>query len=184
MLILHKLLKKISPDAMKQLSTSQNGVLIVKPRWPYRYVHVSERAYERLIKAQDFLDKKDIRLIVTRGYENEGSLLRAGHYVARILGAVLFTLLLPERRNEVKEIFSPNGHTSGGDCVDVGIAYRGQVIDLLPRGVFTTTAKIASIYDEHREVIDAVWNALAASGFTLHPNKTEAMQIHCEFKGS
>ena len=88
--------------------------LIIKPRQPYNAVFVSEEAYASLVNAQDILDPQGIKLILTRGYENQGYFLRHLHAFARVVGAFLFLCLYPDRNNERGEIFSPNGHDIGG----------------------------------------------------------------------
>lgn len=163
-----------------ELPSDATPEILVHPRWPYRHVFVSVAAYEALKEAQSRLNQFDIALVLTRGLENEGPLLRLSHKIGRWFGAVVFCLLFPSRRAEARDIFGSNGHDVSADCVDVGISVAGRRIELLARGAFTSASSIEAAYRAHRESIDRVRGALRASGFCIHSNPTEAMQIHCE----
>jgi hypothetical protein len=165
---------------MKRLSKNQPGSIIIKPRWPYRYVYISNNTYEKLMAAQEQLQKYNVQIVLTRGFENEGSLKKSLHTLGRRTGAVIFTFIFPQRQNEIKDIFSANGHDVDGDSIDVGIIADGKPLNLLPYGVLTTTTQITNIRNAHRQILDTVWDALQACGFSIHPNKIEALQIHCE----
>jgi hypothetical protein len=163
-----------------ELNADSSESIRIQPRWPYRRVFVSSVAYQQLKEVQFCLYGSDISIILTRGLEREGLLLRLLHKMARRLGAVAFCAVFPSRRSEVHDIFGSNGHDVSANCVDVGIAVGGQQIDLLPHGVFTSTTRREHIYRVHREAIDKVHAALRVGGFCVHLNRTEALQIHCE----
>jgi len=164
---------------MKYLEASDAGEFIVKPRWPYKQVAISEEAYRRLQKAQSHLLPHDLRLVLTRGYEYEGAILKRLHQAIRILSAALFCIVYPHRVKECREIFSANGHNHSGDNVDVGIAHKGKLIGLLPNGAFTSIKTILRVQDLYHHALALVSQALEANGFVIHSNKTESLQIHC-----
>lgn len=123
-----------------------------------------------------------LALVLTRGFESRGRLIRAGHYLARIIGMALFGLVYPHRLGETRAIFSPNGHDRTGDCIDVGIVDRGHALNLLPFGVFTPLWLIRKNTRMYQRELQQTWSALEAAGFVIHANVTEAMQIHCELR--
>ncbi len=166
---------------MIRLDELREDDFIVKPRWPCKQVFIADNAYQSLQQVQRSLTPHNVRLILTRGYESEGWLLRQLHKIARCLGAALFCLAYPWRAKECREIFSANGHNLSGNCIDLAILYEGKRFDLLPYGVFTPKHIIESLRIQHRYVIDLVWRTLELADFRIHPNATEAMQIHCEF---
>jgi hypothetical protein len=84
--------------------------IAIKPRWPYKKVAVSYNAFEALKKAQNQLSQHEICLVLTRGYEYEGPLLKKLHKIIRIISAALFCFVYPYRYHERGEIFSANGH--------------------------------------------------------------------------
>ena len=164
---------------MLYLPASARDEIIIKPRWPYKQVAVSEEAYSRLQKAQDRLRQHGVRLALTRGYEYEGVLLKRLHQLARAVSARLFGLIYPHRKTECREIFSANGHNVGGDNVDVAIYHNEKFLTLLPNGVFTPARTITHIRKLHSSALSLVVDALESNGFVIHLNKTESMQIHC-----
>lgn len=123
-----------------------------------------------------------LTLVLTRGFESHGSIVRLGHYLARGVGMLLFGLVYPHRLGEIRAIFSPNGHDRSGDCIDVGIAHRGRTLVLLPLGVFTPRWLVEKRRHIYRRELMETWSALKTAGFDIHANKTEAMQIHCEVR--
>jgi hypothetical protein len=173
----------VKPPMKKIYKTLDQG-LIVRPRWPHNYVLVSERAYSQLIAADSLLLKHNVRLVLTRGFEHQNAIFNRLHAVARIIGAVLFLCLYPGRKNECREIFSANGHDKKGDCVDVSIIYNGKDMHLLPFGVYTGTHTINRLKESYGPTVNLVWQTLKSFGFSIHPNSTEAMQIHCELEPS
>ena len=123
-----------------------------------------------------------LALVLTRGFESRGRLIRVGHYLARTIGMVLFGLVYPHRLREIRAIFSPNGHDRAGDCIDVGLVDRGHMLNLLPLGVFTPLWLIRKNKRAYQRELQQTWSALEAAGFVIHANATEAMQIHCELR--
>src|SRR5580704_16001952 len=103
---------------MKKIYKMSDQHLLVRPRWPHRYVVVSEHAYAQLTAADKLLQNHNIGLVLTRGFEHRNVILNRLHAVARMIGGALFLCLYPTRRNECREIFSANGHDKNGDCVD------------------------------------------------------------------
>jgi hypothetical protein len=155
---------------------------LVRPRWPYDRVHVSEQAYRCLVTAQDILAGHGLLLVLTRGYERRGPIIRMTHTLARIVGRILFCLVYPHRSREGRAIFSPNGHDRLGDSVDVSIIRNGIALNLLPLGVFTPRWMIHKARQTHDGDLTLTWRALKTAGFIVHANATEAMQIHCEVR--
>ena len=149
--------------------------VIVRPRWPRRVVLIERDTFARVELAQTMLPAT-IRLILTRAYEPETRLQKG----LRQLGAFIFACIFPSRRSEVTEIFGHNGHADDGTHVDVGVEEQGRRINLLPMGVMTPTAVQNWRSHKHRAVLAAVRSSLEAVGFRIHPNPTEAMQIHCD----
>lgn len=160
--------------------SSPSTPFLVDPRWPYAKVHVSSEALRCLATAQHVLAEHGLMLVLTRGYESRGRLIRLAHRLARIAGMALFGLVYPHRSHEIRAIFSPNGHDRTGDCIDVGIARDGQTLVLLPLGVFTPRWLIQRRRHRYQRELAQAWSALESAGFTIHANLTEAMQIHCE----
>ena len=169
---------------MKKIGRDGDQSLLIRPRWPYKDIYLCEEVYIALVKAQKQLFPHDIKLVLTRGFENQGIVLRLIHACARRMGSVLFLFVYPERRSEIRKIFLPNGHNAGGNCVDVDIMYKGSKINLLPYGVFTNERTLRRLYQAHRITVDLVWKTLGATGFVIHSNLTESMQIHCELNPS
>lgn len=164
---------------MRRLTRSAAGAFCVAPRWPYRSVLLSELALTRLEEAQRLLVPLRIQLVLTRGYEKRGPVNRL-HWVTRQVGACCFRLLYPQRAEERFAIFSPNGHDHGGNAIDVSVIHEGRRLVLLPWGVFTPSATLREKKRRYETVLTAVWAALQQAGFSIHPNPTEALQIHCE----
>jgi hypothetical protein len=143
-------------------------------------VLLSGLALAGLEEAQRRLTPLRIQLVLTRGYEERGPLNRL-HGMARRVGAVCFRLLYPRRAGERFEIFSPNGHDhDGGNAIDVSVIHEGNRLSFLPWGVFTPYCVLSERKRRHEPVIAAVWAALQEAGFSIHPNPTEALQIHCD----
>lgn len=164
---------------MHRLIPSTAGAFDVAPRWPYRSVLLSDAALVRLEQAQERLAPLRIRLVLTRGYEPRGP-LNWLHGGARRLGAGCFRILYPRRAGERFAIFSPNGHDHGGDAIDVSVIQDGKRLTFLPWGVFTPDEILRARRRRHEATIAAVWAALEEAGFSIHPNPTEALQIHCD----
>lgn len=168
---------------MKVLDRSSTSIsFLIKPRWPYDKVFLSNDACRRLESAQAVLSAYGLTLVLTRGYESRGSVIRIAHRLARVVGTVMFCVVYPHRFRETHSIFSPNGHDRSGDCIDVSIAYDGSVLTLLPFGVFTPLWLINRIRRAYHRELALTWSALEAAGFIIHGNVTEAMQIHCEVR--
>lgn len=156
---------------------------LVRPRWPYDKVFISDEAFRRLLVAQNTLSDHGLALALTRGYESRGKLIRVAHRLGRAVGTVLFCLVYPHRYRERRAIFSPNGHDRSGDCIDLSVIHRGKALALLPLGVFTPCWLIRRARRVHQPELTLVWSALASAGFNVHDNPAEAMQIHCEVRG-
>lgn len=137
---------------------------------------VTAGALQALSQAQAHLPD-DIRLFIKRGYEPE-TWFKKGQ---RRLGAKLFCLLYPWRKNEAFDLFGHNGHATNGNHVDIGVCYKGKRLDLLTFNVFTPLWMIDCKIAKYALVLDVVGAALVAAGFVIHHNKTEALQIHCDF---
>lgn len=167
---------------MIKLQKSDAAPVPIKPRWPYQYVHIEDSTYAALLKAQQQLSTKNIQLVLTRGLEKEGSLLKILHLVFRKIGCILFFIIFPRRWNEAKDIFSTNGHDKDGRSIDVSIVVNDRALHFLSRGVFTTSSEIKENYHKNQQIIDTVWRVLESSGFKIHPNKTESLQIHCDYQ--
>lgn len=172
------------PTTMHVLDRASTATsFLVRPRWPYDKVFISDEALRRLMAAQNTLFDHGLTLALTRGYESRGKLTRIAHRLGRAVGMVLFCLVFPHRYRERQAIFSPNGHDRSGDCIDVALVHRGEMLTLLPLGVFTPCWLIRRARRVHQRELALAWSALASAGFSVHDNPTEAMQIHCELRG-
>jgi hypothetical protein len=164
---------------MRRLTPSEAGEVRVAPRWPHDAVLLSDMALVQLQEAQRLLTPRGIQLVLTRGYEKRGPLNWA-HGIARRIGAFCFRLLYPRRASEHAEIFSPNGHDHcDGNAIDVSVIHHGKPLIFLPWGVFTPERTLRENRRRHDSVLTAVRSALEETGFSIHPNPTEALQIHC-----
>ena len=132
-------------------------------------------AFKAVKKAQSLL-KPEIKLVITRAYQPESLFIKW----ARYFGARLFSLIYPARENEAEEIFGHNGHAIDGRHVDISIKYKGNLLILLPNSVFTNLQKIEKIKQKNSQVIADVRAALQNTGFSIHHNITESLQIHCD----
>lgn len=171
----------LTVEALDRSSTST--AFLIRPRWPYDKVLISSKALHGLVAAQDMLSAHNLTLVLTRGYESRGKIIRIAHRLARIIGTALFCLAYPHRFRESSSIFSPNGHDRSGDCIDVGIVHNGDALKLLPFGVFTPLWLIRKTKRTYHRELTLAWSALEKAAFTIHGNATEAMQIHCEAQG-
>ncbi len=160
---------------MHALTKGMSKTLLVNPRWPQRHVLVDNQALICLHRAQTFLPL-NIKLVLTRGYQPEGTLLKKCRYG----GARLFSFLYKKRRHEICEIFGHNGHAINGTHVDVAIDYNGERLSMLPYGVFTPLWMLTRARRRHQTVLEKVHTALIKAGFVIHKNPTEALQIHCD----
>ncbi|MCE9614376.1 MAG: hypothetical protein K8T26_08870 [Lentisphaerae bacterium] len=153
----------------------------VRPRWPYKTVLITAKALEGLLAAQGDLDRQGdgLALSVIRGYETPAQTARRNRL--RRLGAAIFTRLYPRRRAEAAGIFSTNGHDRSGDHVDVRFAVAGKTPVLLPLGPLTPAWLIRRTHRLHGPELERVWAALRKAGFRIHPNASEALQIHADF---
>lgn len=169
---------------MLKLAQSSGGEIVIHPRWPSKYVFITENAYSQLRQAQMHLLPHNIKLALTRGYENEGPILKYLRRFMRWIGGVIFCVIYPERSHEWRAIFCPNGHDTFGDCIDVNVICDDRILNFLPYGVFTSKHVISAIRRNNASILNMVWRALEAAGFSIHSNETEAMQIHCELLSS
>lgn len=154
--------------------------LRIAPRWPAAQVQLEADVFARLCHAQLQLPAA-IQLLLTRGYEPGGGRLGSFRQLSRWLGIALFGACYPHRRDEVTAIFGANGHDRDGRHVDVSIVLHGRRLRLLPLGVFTSLPLQQRRIARHASAIRAVKQALLASGFQIHPNPTESLQIHCDY---
>lgn len=162
------------------LLTLQRGKhknILVHPRRFARHVKISSESLERVCLAQSLLPS-NLQLVLTRGFESSGILRDSIRYFMRYLGAFLFKLLYPSRKDEVKEIFGSNGHDYDGNHIDVSVLKDDELLRFLPLSVFTPLS-VASKQD-HSETLDIVWRSLTTAGFSIHGNPGEARQIHCD----
>jgi hypothetical protein len=160
---------------LKNLTAKSRTCVEIRPRWPDRHVLLDDAALERLCKAQAILPPS-VKLIVTRAYQPEKIMQR----FLRTAGRVLFLLLYPARRGELSDIFGHNGHAADGTHVDVGIRHNGRQLSFLPLGVFTPEFLRKRREEQFSFAIAETRKALAAAGFRIHRNPTEASQIHCD----
>lgn len=161
------------------LNSSYEGKIKVAPRFPYRRVIVAREALRRLENAQGKLEP-DVRLVLTRAFEPGNLVVRMIHAIGRKIGARLFGLFFPRRILECQEIFSSNGHDRDGTHLDVSVEYRGRVKKLLPLGVFSSACQLELVRRRESSLLHSVYQALTTSGFRIHNNPTEALQIHCD----
>ena len=166
-------------DDLVSLNALYEGKIRVSPKWPYRSVEISSLALSRLEGAQLQLPP-EIRLVLVRAFEPGGILLRVMHRLGREVGKIIFCLIYPRRRGEAKAIFSANGHTTDGNHVDVKVELSGELLSLLPGGVLTPSLQLRSVKKARSQVLGVVYSALQSSGFDIHSNPTEALQIHCD----
>lgn len=165
---------------MPELVSLSRGVhsgLLVEPRRWARCVWISQAALYRLRSAQEQLPV-NVRFVLLRGYEPGSCLRRALRRASRKLGSLIFQCAFPGRADEACEIFHPNGHDIDGNHIDVGLALNGRRLCTLPYDVFTPTRIIAR--HSQSATVEVAWKALAAAGFRVHRNRTEALQIHCD----
>ena len=165
------------------LTSAYVGAIKVKPRWPYRRVVISKVALQLLERCQGKLEP-DVRLVLTRGFEPGNAVFRTLHKACRWLGSIFFRFVFPERKSECGEIFGSNGHDVDGTHIDVAVECRGSIKKLLPRGVFSTSYQLERIRENESALLEVVYKALRTSGFRIHSNPTEALQIHCDMIGS
>lgn len=168
---------------MLTLQRGNHHGLLVAPRWPSTHIQIEAEVLQRLLDAQARLPA-ELRLLLTRGFESRHSRLGGFRRAVRRLGIVVFRTCYPQRRNEVDAIFGANGHDIDGRHVDVSIVLQGQRLRLLPLGVFTPTGWQARRVARHAEAIARVKRSLQQCGFQLHHNPTEALQIHCDYRGN
>lgn len=157
----------------------------IRPRWPYRTVLITAPAFAGLIAAQAILDRQPeppLHIWVIRGYETPPQTARRNRL--RRIGAALFALLYPGRRSEIDGIFVPNGHDRSGNHVDVRYAVNERLPVLLPLGPLTPRWLIRRTHRRHGAELQRIWQALQTAGFAIHPNASEALQIHADYHAS
>ncbi len=166
---------------MLKLGRSENSPLLIAPKWPRNFVYVSDAAYQALLSAQHKLAEHQIQLVLKRGFEPGGIAMQKFRTVLRRTGAHLFCFLYPSRRNETAGIFSANGHDKDGNSVDIAIITANSRLKILPYGVFTSAIAVRKNIETHHWILDLVWSHLRQAGFAIHSNRTEALQIHCDY---
>ena len=157
--------------------------LRISPRWPSSKVLVSTVALEKLQIVQADLPA-EICLILTRGYEPRASKLGWLRKFSRIAGIFLFKFVYANRGDEVEDIFGSNGHDEDGTHLDVSLAVNGNRVRLLPLSVFTPISWQKRRAEKHLQSLEIVKSALVHTGFSIHRNKTESHQIHCDLAGT
>jgi len=165
---------------MLSLGNGIHGELEVAPRWPSRQVHIDETAWARLLTVQLALPAS-VRLIVTRGYEPRTSRLGIARRLFRATGMRLFGALFRTRRGEIADIFGANGHDTDGTHIDVSIRLDERRLRFLPLGVFTPLRLQDRLTAKNKAVLEETRTALTEAGFRIHRNRTESLQIHCDF---
>lgn len=155
--------------------------LRIAPRWPSSQIQLDASVLARLHQAQAQLPPA-IRLLLTRGYEPRRSGLGGFRTLSRWLGIRLFRTCYPQRHAEVEDIFGANGHDLDGGHVDVSIVLDGRRLRFLPLGVFTSLPWQQQRIARHADCLAAVKQALHDSGFDIHRNPTESLQIHCDVR--
>ncbi|PTA70040.1 MULTISPECIES: hypothetical protein [unclassified Stenotrophomonas] len=168
---------------MLTLQCGNHHGLRVAPRWPSTHIQIEAEVLQCLLDAQALLPS-GLGLLVTRGFESGHSRLGGFRRAVRRLGIALFRTCYPQRRDEVDAIFGANGHDIDGRHVDVSLVLHGQRLRLLPLGVFTPPVWQARRVARHAEAIARVKHSLQQCGFDLHHNPTEALQIHCDYRGN
>ena len=161
----------------------KNGIhrgLEIVPRWPSRRVHIDETAWERLQAVQLTLPAS-VRLIVTRGYEPRTSRLGLTRTLFRTIGIRAFGTFFGARKNEIADLFGANGHDVDGTHIDVSIRLHKRRLRFLPLGVFTPIRLQDRLTAKYGAALKQVEIALKACGFRIHRNRTESLQIHCDF---
>lgn len=155
------------------------GSLEARPRWPDKKITVDKQVLDALYKAQALLPSS-IQLVITRAYQAEGSIRK----LFRTLGKYIFVGLYPARHAEADAIFGHNGHATDGNHIDVSLRHNGQLLHFLPLGVFTPLSILQYRAQHCSDIIKLAKETLATVGFRIHPNHTEALQIHCDFIAS
>lgn len=171
--------KSICPHTSDLLSLPRgiHDGLTVQPRRRARCVWISQKAFSKLKLAQKELPS-DIRFILLRGYEPGSLPTRILRHISRKFGYLIFSFVYPGRAGEAKEIFHPNGHDIDGNHIDVGLLYNGQRLCTLPFDVFTPEKLLSK--NSQNSIVEVAWGALTSVGFSIHTNKTESLQIHCD----
>ncbi len=148
----------------------------IDPLWPQKSIFIDDLALAAAQEAQALLPTS-IRLVISRGYQPEFIWLKG----VRFFGGLLFRILYPNRKSEIKEIFGHNGHATDGRHIDIQIEFEGNRLNFLPYRVFTPVKKIEHLKMTYDAVLSQVTIALQKAGFKIHHNKIEALQIHCDF---
>ncbi len=156
--------------------------IAVRPRWPYKEVLVTPEALAALRKASAAAAGQlpGLKLALIRGYETPVQTFRRN--LLRLLGLSVFFVCYPWRYREIPGIFSPNGHDRSGNHVDVRFSLGGQNVKLLRYGPLTSLPAIRCTMERFDKELKIVRGALEACGFCIHPNISEALQIHCDLK--
>lgn len=164
------------------LTRGPYGALQIRPRWPASKVLVSPIALQKLQSVQASLPD-EISLILTRGYEPPASRLGWLRKFSRITGIILFKFTYANRIDEVEDIFGSNGHDIDGTHLDVSLSVNGSRVRLLPLSVFTPISWQKRRTGKYLQSLEIVKNALVNKGFSIHRNRTESNQIHCDLFG-
>lgn len=167
--------------ALVELRRGMIDGIYIQPRWPARRIRIDPLALQALRRAQASLPDQ-VRMIVTRGYEPAGASLGTARMAFRALGVLAFSVLYPSRRHEIADIFGANGHDVDGTHVDVSIHLAGRRVRLLPLGVFTPLWLQRRRRGKFAPALRAVRAGLRRAGFTLHRNRTERAQMHCDLR--
>jgi hypothetical protein len=153
----------------------------IQPRFPARCVRLDAIIFNRLQAIQKALPQ-EIRIILTRGYENPNSALGFTRRVLRFTGSILFSLIYPYRFKEIPEIFTSNGHDKDGTHVDISLTVNSIRTNWLPYGVFTSPKIVTKVEKENETLISLIENKIMAMGGSLHRNRLERLQMHIDFR--
>lgn len=160
---------------MLHLSKGICNSIEIKPRWPDKEVVIEDISFQHICRAQASLPSF-LKLVITRAYQPE----KATQKLFRAMGRKLFVLLYPQRHKELEDIFGHNGHAADGRHIDIRIKYKERYLAFLPLSVFTPLFIIRRNEQRYKDSIQQVKHALVSAGFHIHPNPTEALQIHCD----
>lgn len=158
-----------------ELNRGEYKSLIVKPRWILKKVAIDADVLDRIEKVANELS--DLRLVITRAFESETKIIS----VLRKIGRKIFRTAYFWRKNELDEIFSPNGHNIDGRHVDISICQNGKILNLLPLSVFTPLKVIEDKENDYKSLLLRIEKSFEKVGGTFHKNRLERLQIHVDF---
>lgn len=167
------------------ISTEQSPTLRCSTSLARQSWWISESAYQTLNTAQRIISEQrsGIVLILTRGQEMDSQTKKVMRFVGRKIASCVFRVLHRQRSGEAGVIFSSNGHDDGtGKHIDISVEVNDELLNLLPKGPFTSTHQMDVTKRQYSHILKTVYVALEATGFSIHNNPTEALQIHCDLR--